>query len=94
MEQKRQLTTEEKIELLKIQDQINSWSMSDILDPKRKDGETFEDYKFRRQYANYWLKNRSKNKDYPGWYRDTHSTPEPLIDQPLLSSFLKDNEGI
>jgi hypothetical protein len=74
------------------QEYVNTLSMNDILDPKRRDGENFEMYKFRQDFAKRWIKYRLRDKDFPSWYHPIDQSKTEEI--PLLSKFLKDNEGI
>ncbi len=42
----------------KIFNLINSWSVKTLLIPQRLEGETFDEYKFRRKFSNKYWENR------------------------------------
>jgi hypothetical protein len=76
---------------------IDNMTYDDLFIAYRKEGETFEDYKKRREFSNFWLKHhvRKDDRNIPfSEYKTKHDALISKVEQPLLSSFLKDNEGI
>lgn len=88
MEQK--FTEQEKNIIIEMQEYVNSLSIDDILDNKRKPDEPFETYKFRQQFSKRWLKYRLQDKGLPSWYKPIQrQEPARKIEEPISTYYGK-----